>query len=119
MRHKHVISSYLKMRYRNIVSYYLSKNCEKRSQLDRYIYNHGCIESNFSITRGRGLICRIIIWSKGFFRACMFGFYDLLTYSCYNLDFVLSKRHTLILSNTRELNRKLLIEIFTLYTELQ
>ena len=49
----------------------------------------------------------------------MFGFYDLLTYSCYNLDFVLSKRHTLILSNTRELNRKLLIEIFTLYTELQ
>ena len=28
-----------------------------------------------------------------------------LTFICYDLDFVLSKRHTLVLSNTRELNR--------------
>ena len=97
------------MRYKNIISYYLSKKCEKRSQLDRYIHNHGCIESNLSITRERELICRIIIWSKGFFRACVFRFYDLLTY----------KRYTLITSNTRELNRKLPIETFTLYTKLQ
>ena len=38
---------------------------------------------------------------------------------CYDLDFVLSKRHTLILSNTRELNRELCTGSSTLYTKLQ
>ena len=35
---------------------------------------------------------------------------------CYDLDSVLSKRHTLVLSNTRELNRELHTETSTLYT---
>jgi len=42
-----------------------------------------------------------------------------LTVSYYDLDFVLSKRHTLIWSNTRELDRELHIETSTLYTKLQ
>ena len=37
---------------------------------------------------------------------------------CYDLDSVLSKRHTLVLSNTRELNRELHTEMSTLYTKL-
>jgi len=37
---------------------------------------------------------------------------------CYDLDSVLSKRHTLALSNTRELNRELYTETSTFYTQL-
>jgi len=37
---------------------------------------------------------------------------------CYDLDSVLSKRHTLVLSNTRELDRELHTETSTLYTKL-
>ena len=35
---------------------------------------------------------------------------------CYNLSFKLSKRHTLILSNTRELDRVSKYKLSTLYT---
>jgi len=35
---------------------------------------------------------------------------------CYDLGLELSERHTLILSNTRELNRVLKYKLFTLYT---
>jgi len=37
----------------------------------------------------------------------------------YDLDSVLSKRHTLVLSNIRELDRELHTEMSTLYTRLQ
>ena len=38
---------------------------------------------------------------------------------CYDLDSMLSKRHTLVLSNIRELDRELHTEISTLYTKLR
>jgi len=38
---------------------------------------------------------------------------------CYDLDSMLSKRHTLVLSNIRELDRELHTETSTLYTKLR
>jgi len=41
--------------------------------------------------------------------------YGAIQNQCYELDSVLSKRHTLVLSNTRELNREFHTEMFTYY----